>query len=69
MNPYNSMTNSEKLKKMLESKSIVKVGGAYDALSAKLVETSGFDAIWAGSFAISLRKWILLHLYFWYNSK
>ena len=38
---------------MMESKPIVKVGGAYDALSAKLVETSGFDAIWAGSFAIS----------------
>ena len=53
MNPDNSMTNSEKLKKMLDSKSIVRVGGAYDALSAKLVETAGFDAIWAGSFAIS----------------
>jgi len=47
------MTNSEKLKMLLKSNSIVKVGGAYDALSAKLVETSGFDAIWAGSFAIS----------------
>ncbi len=47
------MTNSEELIKMLESKPIVKVGGAYDALSAKLVETSGFDAIWAGSFVIS----------------
>jgi len=47
------MINSEKLKKILESKSIIKIGGAYDALSAKLVETSGFDAIWAGSFAIS----------------
>ena len=47
------MSNSEKLKKLMESKSIVKIGGAFDALSAKLVETSGFDAIWAGSFAIS----------------
>jgi len=47
------MSNSEKLKKMMETRPIVKVGGAYDALSAKLVETSGFDAIWAGSFAIS----------------
>ncbi len=37
----------------METKAIVKVGGAYDALSAKLVETAGFDAIWAGSFAIS----------------
>ncbi len=47
------MSNSEKLKEIINSKSIVKVGGAYDALSAKLVETAKFDAIWAGSFAIS----------------
>ena len=47
------MKNAENLKKILNSKSILKIGGAYDALSAKLVETSGFDAIWAGSFAIS----------------
>ena len=44
---------SEILRKELESKSILKIGGAFDAMSAKLVETSGFDAIWAGSFAIS----------------
>ena len=47
------MNNSEKLRKQLESKSIIKVCGAYDAMSAKLVELSGFDAVWAGSFAIS----------------
>jgi phosphoenolpyruvate phosphomutase len=41
------------LRKKLESNSIVKVGGAFDAMSAKLVESSGFDAVWAGSFAIS----------------
>ena len=41
------------LRKKLESNTIVKVGGAFDAMSAKLVETSGFDAVWAGSFAIS----------------
>ena len=38
---------------ILEVKSILKIGGAFDALSAKLVETTGYDAIWAGSFAIS----------------
>ena len=43
----------ENLQKDLESKSIVKVCGAYDAMSAKLVELSGFDAVLAGSFAIS----------------
>ena len=44
---------SELLRKDLESKSILKVGGAFDAMSAKLVEFYGFDAVWAGSFAIS----------------
>jgi len=47
------MSKSEVLRKDLESKSILKVGGAFDAMSAKLVENSGFDAIWAGSFGIS----------------
>jgi phosphoenolpyruvate phosphomutase len=49
----NIMTKSEVLRKDLESKPILKVGGAFDAMSAKLVEINGFDAIWAGSFAIS----------------
>jgi phosphoenolpyruvate phosphomutase len=47
------MSSSKKLREILEEKSILKVGGAYDALSAKLVEITGYDAIWAGSFAIS----------------
>tara|TARA_B110000014_G_C20122552_1_gene595588 strand:- start:1615 stop:2511 length:897 start_codon:yes stop_codon:yes gene_type:complete len=47
------MSKNESLRKKLESNSIVKVGGAFDAMSAKLVESAGFDAIWAGSFAIS----------------
>ena len=47
------MPKSKILRKDLESKSILKVGGAFDAMSAKLVETGGFDAVWSGSFAIS----------------
>ena len=47
------MNQSENLVNLLEKRPIVKVCGAYDAMSAKLVETHGFDAIWAGSFAIS----------------
>ncbi len=41
------------LRKKLESKPVLRVGGAFDAMSAKLVEIHGFDAVWAGSFAIS----------------
>lgn len=47
------MLTSEILQKELRSKPILRVGGAFDAMSAKLVEINGFDAIWAGSFAIS----------------
>ena len=41
------------MQKELKAKPILKVGGAFDAMSAKLIEINGFDAIWAGSFAIS----------------
>ena len=47
------MSKSDVLREELGSKAILKVGGAFDAMSAKLVENSGFDAIWAGSFGIS----------------
>ncbi len=41
------------LNSKLKEKNILKVAGAFDAMSAKLVEINNFDAIWAGSFAIS----------------
>jgi len=47
------MSKSKILHDLITTKSIIKVGGAFDAMSAKLVELSGFDAVWAGSFAIS----------------
>ena len=37
----------------LKENPILKVAGAFDAMSAKLVELNNFDAVWAGSFAIS----------------
>jgi len=46
----NSVLN---LQVLLNTKSIVKVAGAFDALSAKLAEINGFDAVWASSFGIS----------------
>ena len=47
------MSTAKNLNELLNSKPIVKVCGAFDAMSAKLVELHGFDAVWAGSFAIS----------------
>jgi len=47
------MSTAKNLAELLNSKSIIKVCGAFDAMSARLVEFHGFDAVWAGSFAIS----------------
>ena len=47
------MENPDILQKLIETKPILRVGGAFDSMSAKLVEINNLDAIWAGSFAIS----------------
>ena len=47
------MNKSKDLIELMKSKSVLRVGGAFDAMSAKLVELENFDAVWAGSFAIS----------------
>lgn len=47
------MSNADILRQKIQSNDTLRVGGAFDAMSAKLVEMHGFDAIWAGSFAIS----------------
>lgn len=44
---------SEVPRTLLGSASIVLAAGAHDALSAKLAEEAGFDAIWASGFGIS----------------
>lgn len=47
------MNNAVKLRALLKRPGAIKVVGAHDALSAKLIERVGFDAIWASGFAIS----------------
>jgi phosphoenolpyruvate phosphomutase len=47
------MTNAAKLRAALKKPGAMKIVGAYDALSARLIERAGFDGIWAGGFAIS----------------
>lgn len=53
MSEKKSISTSTILRNDLRSKKIVKVGGAFDAMSAKLVEIYDFNAVWAGSFGIS----------------
>jgi phosphoenolpyruvate phosphomutase len=47
------LTRSEQFRKILKTKGRVLLAGAHDALSAKLIEEAGFDAVWASSFGIS----------------
>lgn len=47
------MTNAQKLREALKRPGALKVVGAHDALSARLIERAGFDGIWASGFAIS----------------
>lgn len=42
------------LRSLLSGTSIALLGGAHDALSAKIVENEQFDGVWASSFGISL---------------
>jgi phosphoenolpyruvate phosphomutase len=47
------MHNAAKLRALLHRPGVVKAAGAHDALSAKLIQEAGFDAIWASGFGIS----------------
>jgi phosphoenolpyruvate phosphomutase len=47
------MNNAAKLRTLLKRPGAIKAVGAHDALSARLIERAGFDAVWASGFAIS----------------
>ena len=47
------MRKSRRLRKLLEGKDVIRIVGAHDGLSAKLVENNGFDGVWASGFEIS----------------
>lgn len=47
------MHNATKLRALLQRPGIIKAVGAHDALSAKLIQQAGFDAVWASGFGIS----------------
>jgi phosphoenolpyruvate phosphomutase len=47
------MHNATMLRGLLNRPGIIKAVGAHDALSAKLIQEAGFDAIWSSGFGIS----------------
>jgi phosphoenolpyruvate phosphomutase len=50
---HSSKTKAKILRELLTRADPVLVVGAHDALSAKLIQETGFDAVWAGGFGIS----------------
>jgi phosphoenolpyruvate phosphomutase len=47
------MHNATRLREALKRPRALKIVGAHDALSARLIEQAGFDGVWASGFAIS----------------
>jgi phosphoenolpyruvate phosphomutase len=47
------MHNAARLRALMKGPGIVKAVGAHDAVSAKLIQEAGFDAVWASGFGIS----------------
>ena len=47
------MNKTRKLRELFNSNELIRVMGAHNALGAKLVEKSGFDAVWASGLEIS----------------
>src|ERR1044072_1850196 len=47
------MTIPLSFRDLINSKKVVVVGGAHDALSARLAEIAGFDAVWLSSLGVS----------------
>jgi len=50
------MTNAAMLRTLMSGSRIVALGGAHDALSARIVEECAFDGVWVSSFGISLAR-------------
>jgi phosphoenolpyruvate phosphomutase len=50
------MTKAQLLRERLAEPGVVRVAGAHDALSARVAEEVGYDAVWASSLAISAAR-------------
>jgi phosphoenolpyruvate phosphomutase len=53
------MEKARRLRELLRRPGAIVAVGAHDALSARLIERAGFDAVWASGFAISAAQFAL----------
>jgi phosphoenolpyruvate phosphomutase len=47
------MNKAQKLRELFAAEDVIRIVGAHDGLSAKLVELNGFEGVWASGFEIS----------------
>ncbi len=47
------MNKAEKLRELFNKDGIIRIVGAHDGITAKLVELNGFDGVWASGFEVS----------------
>jgi phosphoenolpyruvate phosphomutase len=47
------MNKAEKLRELFKKDGVIRIVGAHDGITAKLVELNGFDGVWAGGFEVS----------------
>jgi len=47
------VNKAQKLRELFSKEGLVRIAGAHDGITAKLVELNGFDGVWASGFEIS----------------
>ncbi|MBA7516235.1 Phosphonopyruvate hydrolase [subsurface metagenome] len=47
------MNKSKRLREMFNKDGVIRIAGAHDGITAKLVELNGFDGVWASGFEVS----------------
>ena len=48
-----TLTKAKKLREMFNKDGVIRLAGAHDGITAKLVELNGFDGVWASGFEVS----------------
>ena len=53
------MTTRQEFPQLFQNGHLTTIVGAYDAITASLIEQVGFDAIWVSSYCVSLSQFTL----------
>ena len=57
------MTKAEDLRALFNKDSVIRIAGAHDGITAKLVELNGFDGVWRVDLRYQPRMPFLMQIY------